>query len=153
MTNETLSRPNGPLIELQDVSKTYRLQGGQRFDAVHPVSLRIHRGEVFGLVGQSGAGKSTLLRLINLLERPDGGSVRVAGQDLLALGRRQLRQRAARVGHVVGTSSASGIDHLHPVAFVRQGALVSERDHRIGYPRWGIAKRRGPTSTSFVQSD
>jgi D-methionine transport system ATP-binding protein len=100
MTNETLYRPDVPLIELQDVSKTYLLQGGQRFDAVRPLSLRIHRGEVFGLVGQSGAGKSTLLRLINLLERPDGGSVRVAGQDLLALGRRELRQARQNIGMI-----------------------------------------------------
>ena len=100
MTNDIPPHPPGPLIELQDVSKTYALPGGQRFDAVRPLSLRIHRGEVFGLVGQSGAGKSTLLRLINLLERPDGGSVRVAGQDLLALGRRQLRQARQNIGMI-----------------------------------------------------
>ena len=100
MTNEHPSSPHGPLIELHHVSKTYRLRDGQRFDAVHPLSLRIQRGQGFGLVGQSGAGKSTLLRLINLLERSDGGSVRVAGRDLLTLGRRDLRQARQSIGMI-----------------------------------------------------
>jgi D-methionine transport system ATP-binding protein len=46
---------------------------------VRGVTLAIRAGEIFGLVGRSGAGKSTLLRLMNLLERPDSGSVTVDG--------------------------------------------------------------------------
>lgn len=91
---------SGPIIELQAVRKSFRLPDGQVFDAVHPLSLVIERGDIYGLVGQSGAGKSTLLRLINLLERPDAGVVRVAGRDLTQLGRRELREARQNIGMI-----------------------------------------------------
>ena len=68
------------MIVLDSVSKRYATKQGS-FTAVHPLSLEIEQGEVFGLMGYSGAGKSTLLRLINLLERPDTGRVVVNGHD------------------------------------------------------------------------
>ena len=95
-----LRAESGTLIELKAVSKGFVLPDGQRFEAVHPLSLKIARGDVFGLVGTSGAGKSTLLRLINLLERPDTGSVVVAGRDLTKLGRRELREARQNIGMI-----------------------------------------------------
>ncbi len=91
---------SSPIIELESVRKAYTLPDGQGFDAVHPISLSIARGDVFGLIGTSGAGKSTLLRLINLLEQPDAGSVKVAGRDLTALGRRALREARQNIGMI-----------------------------------------------------
>ena len=89
------------MIELKAVRKRYPApQGGGWFDAVHPTSLRIAQGEIFGLIGQSGAGKSTLLRLINLLERPDAGQVRIDGQDLMQLDARSLRHTRQKIGMV-----------------------------------------------------
>jgi phospholipid/cholesterol/gamma-HCH transport system ATP-binding protein len=49
------------------------------------VSLDVHRGEIFALVGSSGCGKSTLLREIIMLQRPLSGSISVFGRDILAL--------------------------------------------------------------------
>jgi len=66
------------MIEIKDLYKTF----GTAADAVHAVenvSLDINEGDVYGIVGYSGAGKSTLVRCINLLERPDSGSIRVKG--------------------------------------------------------------------------
>ena len=51
-------------------------------------------------MGYSGAGKSTLLRLINLLERPDTGTVSVCGQELTALNATQLRHTRQNIGMV-----------------------------------------------------
>lgn len=79
-----------PLIRLDAVSKSFATRAG-RFDAVRNVSLSIRAGDTFGIIGKSGAGKSTLLRLINLLERPDEGTVRVGGTELTALGKPALR--------------------------------------------------------------
>lgn len=79
------------MIELDQVSKTYESREG-RLDAVAGVSLRIERGDIFGIVGFSGAGKSTLVRMMNLLERPDSGTVRVQGRDLGALSAAELRE-------------------------------------------------------------
>ncbi|GGX41559.1 ATP-binding cassette domain-containing protein [Streptomyces noursei] len=62
------------------------------------MTLDIAPGGVFGIVGHSGAGKSTLLRLINLLETPTSGTVTVGGQELTALGGRQLRTARRDIG-------------------------------------------------------
>ncbi|MFA6901793.1 MAG: ATP-binding cassette domain-containing protein [Gallionellaceae bacterium] len=49
------------------------------------ITLQVQRGEIFGLAGSSGCGKSTLLREIILLHRPQSGSIRVFGKDVLGL--------------------------------------------------------------------
>nr|WP_102926307.1 ATP-binding cassette domain-containing protein [Streptomyces noursei] len=84
------------MIQLRDLSKEFT--GGTR--AVDRVTLDIAPGGVFGIVGHSGAGKSTLLRLINLLETPTSGTVTVNGQELTALGSRQLRAARRDIGMI-----------------------------------------------------
>lgn len=88
------------MITLAGVSKRYQHRDKTWFTAVEPTSLRIEAGEIFGLMGYSGAGKSTLLRLINLLERPDTGTVTVGGQELTALNAAELRQARQNIGMV-----------------------------------------------------
>jgi D-methionine transport system ATP-binding protein len=87
------------VIELEQIHKSY-VVGTRRIPALGGVNLRVEPGEVFGVIGASGAGKSTLLRVINLLERPDGGAVRVAGEDLLALDDAGLRAARQRIGMI-----------------------------------------------------
>jgi len=58
-------------VEASDVSKTY---GGKQ--ALSGVGIGVKAGGIFAVLGPSGSGKSTLLRLLNLLERPDGGEIR-----------------------------------------------------------------------------
>ncbi|WP_426191932.1 methionine ABC transporter ATP-binding protein [Massilia sp. DWR3-1-1] len=89
-----------PLIHVAHASKSFDLPRGGRFDAVRDASFTVDQGEVFGLIGKSGAGKSTLLRLINLLERPDRGTVTVDGRELTALGKRDLRKARQNIGMI-----------------------------------------------------
>ena len=89
-----------PLIRLESVSKSFLLPDRQVFEAVKNVSLNIAHGDVFGLIGKSGAGKSTLMRLINLLERPDSGSVYVGGHDLTKLSKKALRDTRQNIGMI-----------------------------------------------------
>ena len=73
------------LISLTDVD----LKLGNGANAVHvlkSVSLDIAEGESVGVVGPSGSGKTTLLMVLSGLERPDSGSVKVAGATLNAMG-------------------------------------------------------------------
>lgn len=49
--------------------------------AVDDVSLEVHRGEIFGVLGRNGAGKTTTVEIIGGLRRPDAGTVRVLGLD------------------------------------------------------------------------
>jgi putative ABC transport system ATP-binding protein len=57
-------------------------RGAARVHILKDIDLHIGRGEAVGLVGPSGSGKSTLLMVLAGLERPDSGTVIVAGQDL-----------------------------------------------------------------------
>ncbi len=88
------------MIHLKNVHKRFRRPEGGWFDAVRDTTLHIKAGEIFGLIGFSGAGKSTLLRLINLLERPDHGSVNVDGRDLTGLSAAELRRARQNIGMV-----------------------------------------------------
>ena len=68
--------------------------------AVKDVSLEIQDGEIFGIIGFSGAGKSTLVRCINLLEKPESGSVIFEGKDLLKLSDKELRAQRQQMGMI-----------------------------------------------------
>lgn len=59
--------------------------------ALKDVSLSIHEGEIFGIIGMSGAGKSTLVRTLNRLEDVSSGTVRFYDQDLASLKTEELR--------------------------------------------------------------
>lgn len=87
------------MITVSNVSKTFG-SGDSAVTALSDVSLNVAEGEIFGVIGQSGAGKSTLIRLVNLLERPDSGSVTVAGVELTALGATDLRLARQKMGMV-----------------------------------------------------
>jgi lipoprotein-releasing system ATP-binding protein len=67
-------------LSLRNVVRSYR-QAGQSLEVQRGVDLTIAPGELVALVGPSGAGKSTLLHVAGLLERPDGGTVAIAGRE------------------------------------------------------------------------
>jgi ABC-type methionine transport system ATPase subunit len=69
------------------------------------VDLRVDAGEMVAVVGPSGAGKSTLARCINLLEVPTAGSIRVAGQEVSHLSRKELRVARRAIGTVFQSAS------------------------------------------------
>ncbi len=79
-----------PLLEIQNVSVSFRSSDGDVTPAVSNVSLSIQKGDVLGLVGESGCGKSvTAMSILRLLPTPpgqiDGGSIFYEGEDLLQL--------------------------------------------------------------------
>ena len=82
------------ILELSDLRRTF-IQGEVKIDVLRGVSFRIAPGEVIALTGPSGAGKSTLLQIAGLLERPDGGEIKLAGKSCAAMSER-LRTRARR---------------------------------------------------------
>ena len=87
------------MIELIGVTKAFETDHG-RVLAADNVSLKIEKGEIYGIIGFSGAGKSTLVRCINLLERPDSGKVLVGGEDITTLRGRALREKRRKIGMI-----------------------------------------------------
>jgi ABC-type lipoprotein export system ATPase subunit len=77
------------MIELKDLSKTYRV-AGTVIKAVMPLDLTIQQGEFVSIVGHSGSGKSTFLSLVGGIARPDTGTVSVDGVNIWAYSDRDL---------------------------------------------------------------
>jgi peptide/nickel transport system ATP-binding protein len=91
--------PGTPLLEVRDLVKEFPVTAGailqRRVASVHAVSnvsFTVQAGETFGLVGESGCGKTTIGRVVVALERPDSGRVLLAGQDISALAKGDLRR-------------------------------------------------------------
>src|SRR6266404_6348099 len=110
MNDTSISRP--PAIALSGVNLSLG-RGAARVHILKDIDLHIGTGEAVGLVGPSGSGKSTLLMIMAGLERPDTGSVAVAGENLGALREDALaRFRGRNVGivfqsfHLIPTMTA-----------------------------------------------
>ncbi|SXD06575.1 methionine ABC transporter ATP-binding protein [Klebsiella quasipneumoniae] len=93
------------MIAIDDLYKSYRTADGRLSAVLKGLSLQVPERSITAVVGPSGAGKSTLARCISLLERPDSGSIRINGQDLLALSGEALRRERRAIGTVFQSSA------------------------------------------------
>jgi peptide/nickel transport system ATP-binding protein len=100
----TISEPalaqNGtrPLLEIVNVVREYPITAGflrrqvNSVKAVSDLTLTVHAGESFGLVGESGCGKTSLGKLIVGIEKPDSGAIRLLGEDVFSYRGSKLRK-------------------------------------------------------------
>lgn len=86
------------MITFENITKTYG--GKTHVQALKGISLTIHDGEIFGIIGKSGAGKSTLVRCINMLEKPTTGKVIIDDKELTAMSDSQLRTERKNIGMI-----------------------------------------------------
>ena len=100
--------------------------------AVAGVSFDVHEGEIFGMVGPNGAGKTTTIECVEGLRRPDGGTIRLLGEDPAN------RQRLAnRIGVQLQESALPPHVHVHEAlrlfaSFYERSADVDELIERLG---------------------
>jgi len=87
------------MIELIDVQKSF--DGGATL-AVADTSFTVAEGELLGLIGESGSGKTTTLKMINRLEEPSAGEIRVKGQNVLDRNPEELRRNVGYVFQGIG---------------------------------------------------
>ena len=146
MHDPTGLRASRPAVALTGINLSLG-RGATRVHILKDINLHIGSGEAVGLVGPSGSGKSTLLMIMAGLERPDTGSVCVAGEDLGALGEDGLaRFRGRNVGivfqsfHLIPTMTA-----LENVAIPLELAGVKDAAARAAdeLAAVGLADRRG----------
>ena len=89
-----------PIVQIRGLSKAYR-RDSMEIPVLRDITLEVPEGEFLGLMGPSGSGKTTLLNLIAGIDRPDAGSVTVAGTDVTKLSESQLaRWRSTHIGFV-----------------------------------------------------
>lgn len=87
------------VIEILNVEKVFKNKKSE-VHALRNVSLKVEKGDIFGIVGYSGAGKSTLLRLVNLLEKPTSGSVKIEEREIINLSEKELNILRKNIGMV-----------------------------------------------------
>jgi oligopeptide transport system ATP-binding protein len=87
------SSPRETLVSVRGLVKHFPIEGSEEVvRAVDGVSFDIFAGETLGLVGESGCGKSTVGRCLLRLIEPTAGEINFAGQDVLSLNKKRLRQ-------------------------------------------------------------
>jgi phosphonate transport system ATP-binding protein len=119
------------VLEVRGLTKTY--PGGDR--ALRGVTFTVDGHDAVFVIGPSGAGKSTLLRCINRLVEPDGGSVRLDGREVTALGGAELRAARRAMGMIFQEFNL--VERLTVMENVLSG--------RLGYvSTWRAWRRRFP---------
>jgi len=89
-----------PIIKVQNVFKSYQ-RDSLEIPVLTDISLTVEEGEFQGLMGPSGSGKTTLLNLIAGIDRPNAGTILVAGTNLSSLGESALAKwRSRHIGFV-----------------------------------------------------
>ncbi|SEI15793.1 macrolide transport system ATP-binding/permease protein [Pseudomonas asplenii] len=138
-----------PLIELQDIRKSYGGDDSPLVEVLRGIDLSIHAGEFVAIVGASGSGKSTLMNILGCLDRPTSGSYRFAGEpvaeldtDELAWLRREAFGFVFQGYHLIPSGSAQ--ENVEMPA-IYAGTPAAERHARATalLDRLGLASRRG----------
>ena len=118
---------SGPVLEVEDLSVTFRGRGGLAARALDGVNLAIGAAEIVAVVGESGCGKTTLGRSILGLVRPTSGTIRFRGEPL-SYAARALKRYRRDVQLVLQDPTGA----LNPRHSVYEAVAEGPRVHRLG---------------------
>jgi peptide/nickel transport system ATP-binding protein len=119
--------PSSPLLQVENVSKTFRVQG-KKLHAIENVSFTLEAGKTLGLVGESGSGKSTLGRMVLRLLESDKGKILFEGNDLSSITKKKLRELRRNMQIIFQDPKAS----LNPRMTVGEAIEDAMAIHKIG---------------------
>jgi len=131
-------------LEVDRVSKHYRVSGAEPLKALDDVSFTANAGEWIAIMGPSGSGKTTLLNILGCLDQPTAGAVRIASTDIAQLSRADLvRFRAETVGLIFQQYHL--IPHLTAIENVMLAqyfhSMTDESEARRALEHVGLADR------------
>ena len=86
-----------PVLVIRDLRARYSAKGPE---ILKGISFEVAEDDFFAIIGPSGAGKSTLIRCINRLVEPTSGEIRFNGNEITAMGRKQLRKLRRDIGMI-----------------------------------------------------
>ena len=136
------------LVEIRGLSKRFR-KGEETITPVQDLELDIEAGEFVSLMGPSGTGKSTLLNLISGIDKPDSGTIHVAGTEITKLSRGQLADwRANNLGYIFQTHNLvpvlSAYENIElPVLLLRMTAAERRKRVELALEAVGLTDRAG----------
>ena len=138
-----------PVVEFENIFKTYHLGGEMHVPALRGVSLSLEAGEFVAVMGPSGSGKSTLMNVLGCLDRPDRGRYLLDGEDVARLSRDRLAAvRNRKLGFVFQSfnllSRTSALENIElPLMYGDNGLSLRkiERRAREALDRVGLADR------------
>ncbi len=140
-----------PVISIRNVVKTY----ASGFQALKPINLEIHKGEIFALLGPNGAGKTTLINIICGIVTASGGTVIADGHDIV----RDFRAARTKIGLVPQELSTDAFETVWATVSFSRGlfgrapnpafiegllrdlSLLDKRDSRIMTLSGGMKRR------------
>jgi phospholipid/cholesterol/gamma-HCH transport system ATP-binding protein len=94
------AKAGAAVVQFEDVSITFDVK-----PVLQGISFTVERGQTLILLGPAGCGKSVLLKLANGLLKPDSGTIRIFGEDIDKLQRREMYALRARIGMVFQESA------------------------------------------------
>ncbi|SDX12798.1 ABC transporter ATP-binding protein [Nitrosomonas communis] len=128
--------PDQPLIRVENLYKTYQLEGQANQPICHQVlfdiNLEIHSGEFIAIMGQSGSGKSTLMNILGCLDAPTSGNYWLGGRNVASLSNNELAHvRNCSIGFVFqGFNLLKRITALDNVAIPLLYAGMNRKESR-----------------------
>jgi len=107
------------------VVRNYEIEPGNVVPALRGVDLTVESGTFAALMGPSGSGKSTLLRLLACVDRPNSGTISIAGRDAAALSRRRrVKLRRNRLGFMFQNPADNLLEYLTVRQHLRLAAQI-----------------------------
>ncbi|MBR6478191.1 MAG: ABC transporter ATP-binding protein, partial [Lachnospiraceae bacterium] len=116
------------LLEIENLSKFFDVGSSKKLKAVDGISLKIRKGETFGLVGESGCGKSTLGRTILRVYEPTSGKILYKGKDVSKLKGREAKKYTAEVQMIFQDPYASLDPRMTIGDIIKEGMKI----HKMG---------------------
>jgi putative ABC transport system ATP-binding protein len=139
-----------PLISVRELIRIYKM-GEETVTALGGVSVDVAEGEFVAVMGPSGSGKSTFMNIVGCLDRPDGGTYRLAGEEVSSLSPDALAGvRSRRIGFVfqqfnlLERTDALG-NVMLPMLYASSDRRERRRRAEVTLARVGLADRMGHT--------